>query len=58
MDIAMLSILQSQSQLATNVGTAVLGMNLDTVEQSADNLIKMMEQSVNPNLGQNIDIML
>ncbi|WFR57824.1 YjfB family protein [Anaerocolumna sp. AGMB13025] len=58
MDIAMLSILQSQSQLTTNVSTAVLGMNLDTVEQSADNLIKMMEQSVNPNIGQNIDIKL
>ncbi len=58
MDIAMASILQSQSQIITNVNTAVLSMNLDTVDMLGDSLIKMMEQSVNPGLGQNIDIKL
>ena len=58
MDIAMASILQSQSQIITNVNTAVLSMNLDTVDVLGDSLIKMMEQSVNPDLGQNIDIKL
>ncbi|WMJ85762.1 YjfB family protein [Anaerocolumna sp. MB42-C2] len=56
MDISMASMLQSQSQLITQVSTAVLNMNLDTVEGMGDGLVKMMEQSVNPNVGQNIDI--
>ncbi|MGB8452260.1 MAG: YjfB family protein [Anaerocolumna sp.] len=58
MDITMASMLQSQSQTITSVDTAVLGMNLDTVKKMGGDLIKMMEQSVNPNLGQNIDIKL
>ena len=41
---------------STTVGIAVLGKNLDTVEQAGQSLIKMMEQSVQPNLGTNIDI--
>ncbi|QHQ60011.1 putative motility protein [Anaerocolumna sedimenticola] len=56
MDISMASMLQSQSQIITQVSTAVLNMNLDTVEGMGDSLVKMMEQSVNPNVGQNIDI--
>ena len=56
MDISMASMLQSQSQLITQVSTAVLNMNLEAVEGMGDGLVKMMEQSVNPNVGQNIDI--
>ncbi len=55
MDIAMLSMLQSQSNILTDVNTALLGKNLDTVEELGDGLVKMMEQSVTPYLGQNID---
>jgi len=44
--------------LKTEVDTAVLSMSLDTIEVAGENLIKMMEQSVSPNLGQNIDIKL
>ncbi|MBE5963151.1 MAG: putative motility protein [Lachnospiraceae bacterium] len=58
MDIAALSMASSQMSLSTQVSTAVLAMSLDTVEQSGDNMIKMMEQSVNPSLGQNIDLHL
>lgn len=58
MDIAAASVLQSQSQVITSVSTAVLGMNLDTIEKMGDSLVKMMEQSVNPNLGGNVDIKL
>ncbi len=58
MDIAALSIASSQMNISTQVSTAVLSMSLDTVEQSGDNMIKMMEQSVAPSLGQNIDIQL
>lgn len=58
MDIAGLSVAKSQTQLMTDIGIAVLAKNLDTVEKAGDNMIKMMEQSVAPNLGQNIDIRL
>lgn len=63
MDIAALSISMSQSNLITQVGTAVLSMSLDTLEQSGDGMIDLinksthaMELSVQPNLGANIDI--
>lgn len=39
----------------TNVSIAVLGKNLDTIEKAGQNLIKMMERSVQPHLGKNID---
>lgn len=37
---------------------AMLKKSLDNVETSGAALTKMMEQSVNPNLGANIDIRL
>lgn len=56
MDIALTSMVLSQVDLKTQIDTAVLNMSLDTVELASDNMIKMMEQSVTPNLGQSIDI--
>lgn len=58
MDVAMTSMILSQNQALTSVGTAVLSMSLETIEAAGDNMIKMMEQSVHPDLGQNIDIKL
>ena len=58
MDIAMTSMILSQNQAMTSIGTAVLGQTLDTIEVSSENLVKMMELSVSPNLGQNVDIKL
>ncbi|MBU5334677.1 MAG: YjfB family protein [Anaerocolumna aminovalerica] len=58
MDVALASMALSQSQLMTNVSIAVLKNSMDTVEVSADSMIKMMEQSVTPNVGQTIDIKL
>ncbi|MFU0826041.1 MAG: Motility protein [Lachnoclostridium sp.] len=58
MDIAALSTWQSQTKVLTAVNIAVLDMNLDTVKKMGDSMIKMMEQSVTPHLGQNIDIRL
>jgi hypothetical protein len=55
MDIAALSMASSQANIMTQVNTAVLSMNLDTIETASDNMIKLMEQSVAPNLGQTID---
>lgn len=58
MDVALASMALSQSQLMTNVSIAVLKNSMDTVEVSADSMIKMMEQSVTPNVGKTIDIKL
>lgn len=56
MDIPALSVAMSQSKVNSDYGVAMLKKTLDTVEESGASMIKMMEQSVNPNLGQNIDI--
>ena len=56
MDIAALSMASSQANIMTQVNTALLSMNLDTVENASKNMIKVLEQSVSPNLGQNIDV--
>ena len=41
---------------ADYVGVAVLAKNLDVIEDMSDGMKKMMELSVNPNLGANIDV--
>ncbi len=56
MDIAMTSMILSQSQTMTNISTALLSKSLDSIEVMGDNFTKMMEQSVQPNLGQSLDI--
>ena len=40
------------------VDMALLRKSLDTVEANGTMLTQMMEQSVNPNIGANIDIRL
>lgn len=56
MDIAGLSTNLSTINVVNDVQLAVLRQSLDTLETSGDSLTKMMEASVNPELGQNIDI--
>ena len=58
MDIPALSMYMAQSQTLSNVGVAVLSQNLDAVRDMGDDMTKMLEQSVTPNLGGNIDISL
>lgn len=63
MDIARLSMDIAQSRMLDQVGTKVLDMNLDQMEQQGADLIQMMdrsmmENSVYPNLGANIDIQM
>lgn len=41
----------------TQVGVAVLDMSLESVQDMGNNFKKMLEQSVQPNLGQNIDVL-
>lgn len=56
MDIPAMSVAMSQTQLMTQVNVAVLAKSLSSIETMGDNMVKMMEQSVSPNLGGNIDI--
>lgn len=56
MDITALSSSMSFADVNSQVGIAVLAKNLDTIETLGDGMKKMMEMSVNPNLGANIDV--
>lgn len=58
MDIADVSMVMAQNQLMNNVGVAMMAKSLDSNEMVSDALSKMMESSVNPTIGQNIDIKL
>ena len=56
MDIAALSASMSLADVNSQVGIAVLAKNLDTIEDMGDGIKKMMEMSVNPHIGGNIDL--
>ncbi|MBQ4531109.1 MAG: YjfB family protein [Lachnospiraceae bacterium] len=56
MDITEVSMAMSQTDVMVAASTAVLGMSLDMLETSGESMVKMMELSVNPNLGSNIDV--
>jgi len=56
MDIAALSTAMQMQQLQSDVGMAVLDNSLEMIEDLGEGVVKMMEASVNPDLGQNIDI--
>lgn len=58
MDISSLSIAMSTQTVNNDIQVAVLGKNLDTLEDMGDGLQKMMESSVTPYLGQNIDYLV
>lgn len=61
--VAGASMAMSQTQLMTNISTQVLAKSLDSMQESGAGLIDMlersvMENSVMPNLGGNIDLMV
>ena len=58
MDVAALSTALSNVNLANQVSVQVLSMSLDTLEVTGEGMRKMMEMSVNPSVGGNIDISL
>ncbi len=53
---ALIPALTAQAQLPVDIGVALLDMNLDNLEAMGDGMKHMMELSVNPSLGANIDI--
>lgn len=50
------STVQYQSSSSPVIGMAVLSKSLETAAISGQSLIKMMENSVAPHLGNNIDV--
>jgi len=53
--IADLSVAMAQNRLVSNVSTAILDKTMDTWKEQGDEMVKMMESSVQPYLGQNIN---
>lgn len=56
MDVAALSTTMAAGRVSQSVGVAVLGKAMDQMEQQSGDLLKIMEQSVQPNLGGNVNI--
>ena len=61
MDIAALSMTLAKHQLNTDFGVAMLSKSLDTSQALGESLVtmmdrSMMEQSISPHLGANIDL--
>ncbi len=47
---------ETTNGLLNAVSTEVFSQNLDTQKELGQDMVRMMEQSVQPNLGSNIDI--
>mgnify|MGYP002073340661 CR=1 FL=1 len=58
MDISALSSLASTTSAASAIEVALLKKAMDTFEDTGNDMVRMMEASVTPYLGQNIDISL
>lgn len=56
MDIAALSSELSSSQVQQSVGIALMKKTMDAAQGDAYSLLKIMEQSVQPQLGGNLDV--
>lgn len=56
MDIAALSTAMSMTEVKTDYGIAMLSKSLDNMEVMGEGMKKMLEASVTPHIGGNIDI--
>lgn len=50
------NMMVSQTENMNAIDTSILKKSLDMMEINGDMITKMMEQSVNPNIGANIDV--
>ena len=58
MDIASLSMSLSQMKVANQASISVLKLTMDTAQEQMEDMTKIMEQSVNPHIGSNLDLKL
>lgn len=56
MDISSLSTSMSLTNLQMDVGYSMLAKSMEVAENAGDAITKIMEQSVNSNIGSNIDV--
>lgn len=56
MDVAALSSSMKQTQLSQQVDLVLARKAMDVTAKNSQALIKMMELSVNPNLGSKLDV--
>lgn len=56
MDIAALSTALSMTEVQSQVGVAILDNSLENMEVMGDGMRKILESSVTPHLGQNVDV--
>lgn len=56
MDISALSSLAASTASSDVISIAMLSKAMDTFEDSGTDMVRMMEASVTPHLGQNIDV--
>ncbi|MCW6074338.1 putative motility protein [Clostridium sporogenes] len=56
MDIGRMSISLNQGKLAQAVSLSLMKMTMNTAKENAVQMTEMIKESVNPNLGQNIDL--
>ncbi|MCI6086278.1 YjfB family protein [Selenomonas sp.] len=57
MSIALMSVGMHQQQAMQDMGVSVLKMAMETSSESVEDLLGQMTESLDPNLGANIDIM-
>ncbi|VDN48553.1 putative motility protein [Petrocella atlantisensis] len=58
MDIAAMSIALAQGQVKQQASVQLAAKVMDIAEVQSQDLIKMMEQSVTPEIGRSIDIQI
>lgn len=56
MDITSLSTAMSMADVKTDYGVAMLSKSLDNMETMGEGMKKMLEASVTPHIGGNIDV--
>lgn len=56
--IASMSMYMAQAKVMQEVGTAVLDMAIDSNLAQGQNVASILESSVNPDIGSNIDLLV
>ncbi|WP_440894810.1 YjfB family protein [Amphibacillus sp. Q70] len=55
-DIAKLSIAMNQSQLKQQASISVMKKTMDQAEMQSEQMIQMLQQSIQPHLGGHVDV--
>ena len=56
MDIASVSTAMSMAKLQTDIGVAMLSKSMDNMETMGEGMKKILESSVTPHIGGNVDV--